>query len=439
MSAGTETLAQPAIRRLRAYDPGHDLVALRERHAQCGLLELGGNESLWGPSPTVAAAVVAELPYLHRYPDPLGVRLKRALSRRYEHPVGGIVLGNGSHELLMQFAQVFAGPDAGVTVSQYGFAVYAIAAAAVGAPVSIAPALPPEADVPPGALSGTSKRERPWPRSGLQTHPIAAMAAPTEGLKRDPREDIVGAAMAAMPLPTSPNTFPMPMGHDPEAMLAAVGPGTRLVCLANPNNPTGTWWSAATVEDFLSRLPEHIVCVIDEAYAEFVTDPAWTSAVTLLPEFPRLLVTRTFSKIHALAALRVGYALGHPDLIALIERLRESFNVNQPGLAAAEAALADNAHVERVRAANARERERLAAGLRARGLWVGPSQGNFLLVRFGPDTAFIDAGLLERGVVVRPMTGYGLPEHLRISVGRPEDNSRLLAALDATLAGEATP
>lgn len=367
-----EALAQPAIRRLRAYDPGHDLVALRERHAARGLLELGGNESLWGPSPAVAAAVAAQLPFLYRYPDPLGVRLKRALSERFAHPVRGIVLGNGSHELLMQLAQVFAGPDAGVTVSQYGFAVYAIAAAAVGAPLRVAAALP--------------------------------------------------------------ETAAMALGHDPEAMLGAIDGTTRLVYLANPNNPTGTWWPGPVLEEFLERLPAHVVCVVDEAYAEFVTDPAWRSATELLWRFPRLLVTRTFSKIHALAALRVGYLLGHPDLVALIERLRESFNVNQPGLAAAEAALVDAAHVAAVRVANARERERLAGELRARGLWVGPSEGNFLLVRFGSQTAAVDTGLLERGVVVRPMAGYGLDGHLRISVGRPEDNARLLAALEEVLA-----
>ena len=374
MTPAVEALAQPAIRRLRAYDPGHDLVALRARHADTGLLELGGNESLWGPSPAVAAAVGAELPWLHRYPDPLGVRLKRALSAFHDHPVEGIVLGNGSHELLMQFAQVFAGPGAGVTVSQFGFAVHAIAAAAVGAPLVVAPARSSEAA--------------------------------------------------------------MPLGHDPEAMLAAIDGDTRLVCLANPNNPTGTWWDGQTLEGFLARLPDHVVCVVDEAYAEFVSDLGWRSAVALLPRYPRLLVTRTFSKIHALAALRVGCVLGHPNLVALIERLRESFNVNQLGLAAAEAALGDQAHMERVRQANAAERERLAAALRTRGVWVGPSQGNFLLARFGGHAASVDAGLLRQGVVVRPMNGYGLGEYLRITVGRPSDNERLLAALDHVLSSE---
>jgi histidinol-phosphate aminotransferase len=368
---GVETLARPAIRRLRAYDPGHDIVALRARHAERGLLELGGNESHWGPSGDVEVALASEVPNLLRYPDPLGLRLKSALAAHHDHPTAGIILGNGSHELLMQLAQVFAGPDAGVLVSRHGFAVYPIAAAAVDAPLSVAPALPVDA--------------------------------------------------------------PMALGHDPEAMLAAVGPETRLVYFANPNNPTGTWWTGEQLERFVLALPRHVVCVVDEAYAEFVTDPAWRSAIELLPRCPRLAVTRTFSKIHGLAALRIGYALGAPALISLVERVRESFNVNQLGLAAAEAALSDQAHIERVRQNNAREREWLGEALRERGLWVGPSQGNFVLVRFGPDCARVDAGLLARGVVVRPMIGYGLPEYLRITVGLRADNERLLAALDETL------
>ncbi len=372
MSFGVESLAREAVRRLKPYDPGHDIVALREQHAEHGLLELGGNESHWGASGDVEIALAATMTDLCRYPDPLGTRLKRALAAHYDHPSAGIVLGNGSHELLMQIGQAFLGPDAGLVVSRYAFAVYPIAAAAVGAPVTVAPALPADAE--------------------------------------------------------------MALGHDPEAMLAAIGPDTRLVCLANPNNPTGTWWRADQLEDFLARLPRHVVCVVDEAYAEYVTDPAWRSAIELLPRFPRLLVTRTFSKIHGLAALRVGVALAAPSLVGLIERLRESFNVNQMGLAAAEAALADRAHVDRVCQANAEQRDRLAAALRLRGLSVGPTQGNFLLVRFGPRCAEIDAGLLRQGVVVRPMRGYGLAEHLRITVGRPEDSERLLTALDAVLA-----
>jgi histidinol-phosphate aminotransferase len=173
-----------------------------------------------------------------------------------------------------------------------------------------------------------------------------------------------------------------------------------------------------------------VLVVVDEAYAEFIDDPSIGSAVDLLGDFPNLVVTRTFSKAYGLAGLRIGYALAHPSLLAVVERVRESFNVNLLGLAAAEAALADSYHLASVRVRNAAERARLAEALRYRGLRVGPSQTNFLLVDFGPRCAAIESALLARGVVLRPMGGYGLPECLRVSVGRSDENARLLAALD---------
>ncbi len=359
-------LARPAIRGLRAYDPGHDIVSLRRAHAD--LVELGSNENSWGCSARVADALMTAMAGIHRYPDPLGGDLKRALARKHGVDPEHVMLGNGSHELLMQFGQVFAGPGADVVASQYGFAVYGIAAQAAGARLLQAPALADGAE--------------------------------------------------------------MPRGHDLDAMAGIVGSSVRLVYLANPNNPTGTWFSAEALERFLSALPPRVLVVVDEAYAEFIDDPSIGSAVDLLGDFPNLVVTRTFSKAYGLAGLRIGYALAHPSLLAVVERVRESFNVNLPGLAAAEAALADSLHLASVRVRNAAERARLTDALRHRGLRVGPSQTNFLLVDFGPRCAAVESALLARGVVLRPMGGYGLPECLRITVGRSDENARLLAALD---------
>jgi histidinol-phosphate aminotransferase len=364
-----DALARPALRGLPTYDPGHDLVALRAAHA-AALVELGANENPWGPSPRALEAARMALDAAARYPDPRGAALKRALAARTTHPVEGIALGNGSHELLMQLAQAFAGPDAGVVASRYGFAVYALAAIAAGAPLALAPALPDE-------------------------HPS------------------------------------MPLGHDLDALLAAVTPATRLVYLANPNNPTGTWFDSAALEAFLAALPPTALCVLDEAYAEFVDAPGLVDHAPLLARFPRLVITRTFSKAHGLAGLRVGYALAHPAVVAVLERLRESFNVSAPALAAAEAALADDAHLARVVAATRASRDALAQALRAQGRRVLPSQGNFVLVRFGVRTAAIEAALVARGIVLRPMGGYGLGEWLRITCGTPEENAALLAALEA--------
>ena len=362
-------LAQPGVRGLRAYDPGHDLVAFRRRFDEGFLVELGSNENPYGASPAARAAVLDVLHDLHRYPDPLGGELKRSLAGRHGVAPARILLGNGSHELLMQFAQVFAGPGSEVVASQYGFAVYALATQAAGAALRLAPALPR------------------------------------------------GHAMAR--------------GHDLDALAAAITPETRIVYLANPNNPTGTWFGAADFAGFLARVPREVLVVVDEAYAEFVDAPDYASALPLIDAHPNVVVTRTFSKAYALAGLRVGYAVADPGLVAVMERVRESFNVNLVGLSAAAAALDDTRHLEWTLAGNAEQRTVLAEALRERGWFVHPSQTNFLLVEFGADAVRLEAALLAEGVVLRPMAGYGLPECLRVTVGTGDENARLLSALDA--------
>ncbi|WP_449448323.1 pyridoxal phosphate-dependent aminotransferase [Thermomonas brevis] len=184
----------------------------------------------------------------------------------------------------------------------------------------------------------------------------------------------------------------------------------------------------------MAGVPGNVIVVVDEAYAEFADAPDYASALPLVARFPNLVVTRTFSKAHALAGLRVGFAVAHPDLIAVMERVRESFNVNALALAAAEASLADAAHLAASVAGNRHQRQALADALRGRGLAVSPSQTNFLLVEFGDAAGRIEAALVARGVVLRPMGGYGLGDCLRITVGTEDENARLLAALDEALA-----
>ncbi len=363
-----ERLTSDGIRRLRAYDPGHDLIALRQRFGADRLVELGSNENPYGPSPRVREAVLAALADIHRYPDPLGSGLKRALAAKHGVTLPQLLLGNGSHELLMQFAQVFAGLDSSIVASQYGFAVYALAAQASGARFVAAPAFP--------------------------------------------------------------RGHAMPHGHDLDAIATAIEPATRLVYLANPNNPTGTWFGAPALAAFMAKVPGDVLVVVDEAYAELADAPDYASAISLLARYPNLVVTRTFSKAYALAALRIGYAVAHPALIAVMERVRESFNVNALGLAAAEAALADEEHLRLGCAGNLERREALARDLRERGYAVYPSQTNFLLTEFGPRSVALESGLVARGVVLRPMVGYGLPECLRITVGDAAENARLLQAID---------
>ncbi len=223
-------------------------------------------------------------------------------------------------------------------------------------------------------------------------------------------------------------------GHDLDAMAAAVTPDTRVVWVANPNNPTGTWLPAAALRRFAERLPAHVVLVIDEAYAEYVGEPDYPDATRWLGEFPNLVVTRTFSKAFGLAGLRIGYGLSHPEVADLLNRVRQPFNANLLAQEAALVALDDAEHLRQSVAVNRAGLGQLAEGLAALGLAYIPSVANFLTVDLGRPAGPVDEALLRRGVIARPVGGYGLPEHLRVSVGLPEENARFLAALEQVLA-----
>jgi len=221
-------------------------------------------------------------------------------------------------------------------------------------------------------------------------------------------------------------------GHDLVAMRAAIRDDTRVLWIANPNNPTGTFLPWAEIEAFLESVPAQVLVVLDEAYGEYLPPPERCDTAAWLARFPNLLITRTFSKAYGLAGLRVGYGLGHPEVIDLLNRVRHPFNVNLPALAAAEAALDDEAFLARSYALNTAGMAQLVAGLAELGIETVPSKGNFLLVKVG-DAARINTELLKRGVIVRPVASYGLPEFLRVSVGLAGQNARFLDALKACL------
>jgi histidinol-phosphate aminotransferase len=360
-------LANAATAKLRAYDPGHDLPTLRERLGEA-IAELGSNENPQGPSPRALKAMRTALGEAFRYPDPRGMVLKRALAAHLEVGVDRIALGNGSHELLMLLAQCFADAKHSIVFSQFGFAVFFIATAAAGARAVCVPALP-------------------------RSHRTA------------------------------------PLGHDLGAMAKAIRRGTRIVYLANPNNPTGTWFDDAALEKFLAAVPRDVVVVVDEAYHEYVEAQGLSTALAFADRYPNLVVTRTFSKAYGLAGLRVGYLVAHPSVVSVLERLRESFNVNNLALAGATAALDDKPWLAKSRAFNRAEREWLREELLERGYRCLPSQTNFLLCVLLRDASKLENHLFEHGVIVRPMSGYGLPRALRISVGSRAENRRLLSAL----------
>jgi len=221
-------------------------------------------------------------------------------------------------------------------------------------------------------------------------------------------------------------------GHDLPAMLDAVSDRTRIVFVANPNNPTGTLAPREDVIQLVSGLPEHVLLVMDEAYVEYLDDAVDLLSLIRRGDRPNLFVTRTFSKIYGLAGLRVGYGVGHPEFIAGLEKTREPFNVNSLAQAGALAALDDEEHVARSRAVNREGLECLTVAFRKLGLDHVPSHGNFVLARVG-DAGAVFTELQRQGVITRPVAGYGLAEWLRISVGTAEQNGRCVEALGQIL------
>jgi len=221
-------------------------------------------------------------------------------------------------------------------------------------------------------------------------------------------------------------------GHDLDAMRAAIGPDTRIVFVANPNNPTGTFAPAQAVEAFLASVPSDVVVVLDEAYNEYLDPALRFDSAQWVRRFPNLIVSRTLSKVYGLAGLRIGFALAQPELTDLMNRIRQPFNVNSLAQAAAIAALGDTGFLERSYEINRQGKERLQKAFEAMGLQYVPSFGNFVLLRVG-DAAAVYERLLRAGVIVRPVAGYGLPEWLRVTIGLPEENDKFLAALPAAL------
>jgi len=220
--------------------------------------------------------------------------------------------------------------------------------------------------------------------------------------------------------------------HDLEAMAKAIDDETYVVWLANPNNPTGTFARGEQIEAFLRRVPERVIVVLDEAYNEYLTPDLRADSIKWLKRHPNLVITRTFSKAYGLAGLRVGYALAHPTVADVMNRVRQPFNVNSIALAAAAAALNDMEFVARSYAENLQGMRQIEEGARALGLDFIPSHGNFITLRVGKATE-IYKRLLRRSVIVRPIAGYGLPEHLRVTVGTAAENDKFLGALAAGL------
>jgi histidinol-phosphate aminotransferase len=362
--------ALPGVRALSPYEPGKPISELEREYGVRDIIKLASNESPLGASPTARAAAAEALAELALYPDGNGYELKQVLARRQRLDPRCLTLGNGSNDLLELISRVFLAPGRNAVYSQYAFAIYALVTQAAGAE---------------------------------------------------------GRCVAAHPL-----GHPQPLGHDLAAMAAQVDVDTAVVFLANPNNPTGTWFDRAEFERFMQAVPPQTLVVLDEAYFEYVDALHYPSGRDYLADHPNLIVIRTFSKAYGLAALRVGYAMSHPAIADLLNRVRQPFNVNQVAQQAALAALADEAHLAQALAINRQGLRQLAQGLDALGLERLPSVANFIAVCV-PQAGKVYEALLRAGIIVRPLAGYRMPDYLRITVGLPEQNARLLTALGRIL------
>jgi histidinol-phosphate aminotransferase len=333
-------------------------------------IRLASNESALGPSPKAVAAYRALAPEIHRYPDGSAAELRAALGRHHEIDPDRIVCGAGSDELIGLLLRAYAGPDgksvgAEVLYSRHGFLMYPIGAQAVGA---------------------------------------TPIAVPERNLTADV-----------------------------DGFLARVTERTRIVFIANPNNPTGTYLSAGEMARLHKGLPGHVVLAIDAAYAEFVNRNDYDPGTALVSRADNVVMLRTFSKVYALAGLRLGWAYCPPAIADVLNRIRGPFNVSAPALAAGVAAVEDVAALERARAHNQRWLAWFSERLTALGLPLTPAVGNFVLPRFPDDPRHnADAAyafLQARGILTRQMGGYGLPQHLRITIGTGEEMETVAAAL----------
>lgn len=367
-------LATAAVQGIAPYVIGKPVGELARELGLDDILKLASNENPLGPSPLALAAMRTALEDVWLYPDGNGYDLKVALARHHGVSLEQITLGNGSNDLLVMLAEAFLAPQSNAVVSEHAFAIYAIAIQATGARTHVARALAP----------GTA----------------------------------------------------MPYGHDLAAMLAQVDAGTRLLYIANPNNPTGTWNDTAQLVHLLDNLPPTVIVALDEAYFEYARDAGCPDGMALLDSYPNLVVLRTFSKAHGLAGARVGYAVSHPSVADVLNRVRQPFNVGIPGLAGALASLDDHAHLHRAAQLAVQARLQLGKALPGLGVHCFASAGNFMLVDVGQPGRVVYERLLRRGVIVRPVAGYGLPACLRITFGTADQNERMLAALADCLKGE---
>ncbi|MFC3195629.1 histidinol-phosphate transaminase [Marinicella sediminis] len=361
-------LAVPGVRQLNPYIPGKPISELERELGIENIIKLASNENPLGPSPKAMKAIEKEMDELALYPDGNGFELKKVLAEKHQVGMDQITLGNGSNDVLVLLAEAYLSPDVSAMYSQYSFAVYPIAIQAVGAIHQMIPAT-------------TWEDERP-------------------------------------------------LGCDLPAMKAAINEKTRMIFIANPNNPTGSFLHKEELYAFIKSVAEDVIIVLDEAYLEYASPEERVDGSLWLDEFPNLVITRTFSKAYGLAGFRVGYCLSNPEIANVLNRIRQPFNVNSLALAAATAAIGDEAFLARSMQVNASGMQMLADCCEQLGLRYVPSKGNFLLVDFGQDAMPVYQNMLELGIITRPVANYGLTNCLRITIGTETEMQRMVSVME---------
>jgi histidinol-phosphate aminotransferase len=361
----------PFLENLPVYQPGRPIeeVARELGLDPAGIIKLASNENPLGPSRLGLAAMRQALKQVNLYPDGNAFYLKQKLAAKLGVTPANLILGNGSNEVIEMVGHALLGGEGATAIPEVVVSQYCFA-----------------------------------------VYPIVTA--------------LFGAKLVVVPAKNH--------GYDLDAMLAAIMPSTRIVFVANPNNPTGTTASREELARFVNAVPANVLLALDEAYIEFLGEPLDLLPVIRNGSKPNLLLMRTFSKIYGLAGLRIGYGIGHPDFIAALEKIRQPFNINLVAQAGALAALDDTKHIEKTRKVNSRGLRLYARTFRKLKLEFILSQANFILVRVG-DGQRVFGELQKLGVIVRPMGGYQLPEWIRISIGTTKENQRCLEALKTVL------
>jgi len=372
------SLACAGVQGLKPYEAGKPIEELEREYGVSNVVKLASNENPLGTSEKVREAIRKCIDDIALYPDVNAFYLKKAIAEHLSMPVSTPV-SVPAKKIASENITVGNGSNDVLEIIAHCFA--------------------------------DQNAEVIYSQHAFAVYPIVTQA--------------VGAKHVATPAKN--------WGHDLDAMANAITDKTRLIFIANPNNPTGTWLDEKSLYSFLSKVPENIIVVVDEAYHEYLDEADYSSAVNWIGEFPNLIVTRTFSKAYGLAGLRIGYGVSHPVVTDILNRVRQPFNANSLALAAAEVALSDTAFLEQSVKVNKSGMAQLTAAFQQMSLDYIPSVGNFVCVDVKTDGSVVYEALLKEGVIVRPVGSYQMPDYIRVSIGSHSQNAVFISALQKVL------